>query len=85
MSNRTSHCSKIAAIIVKHDLFRNTFFPSTIIEWNKLDWKIKSSESIETLKKRFYHSLEHLLIVLSIVMTLKDKTPVTTKASFKSS
>ena len=31
--------------------FSRTLFPSTIIEWNKLDWKIKNSESIETLKK----------------------------------
>ena len=28
------------------------FFPSTIIECNKLDWKIKNSESIDTFWKR---------------------------------
>ena len=32
--------------------FSKTFFPSTIIEWNKLDWEIKNSESIVTFKKR---------------------------------
>ena len=37
---------------MKLDFFKNTFFPSTIIEWNKLDWKIKNSQSIETFKKR---------------------------------
>ena len=37
---------------MKHDFFKNNFFPSTIIEWNKLDWKIKNSESIETFKRR---------------------------------
>ena len=52
MSNRTRQCNKIPAINVKHDIFKNTFFPSTIIEWNKLDWKIKNSESIETFEKR---------------------------------
>ena len=52
MSYRTRQCNKIPAINVKHDFFKNTFFPSTIIEWNKLDWKIKNSESIETFKKR---------------------------------
>ena len=36
---------------MKHNFFKNTFFLSTIIEWNKLDWKIKNSESIETVKK----------------------------------
>ena len=50
--SRTRQCNKIPAINVKHDFFKNTFFPSTIIEWNKLDWKIKKSESIETFKKR---------------------------------
>ena len=37
---------------MKHDFFKNTFFPSTIIEWNKLDWEIKNPESIVTFKKR---------------------------------
>ena len=31
---------------MKRDFFESTFFPSTIIEWNKLDWKIKGFESI---------------------------------------
>ena len=48
MSYRTKQYNKIPVINVKHDFFKNTFFPSTIIEWNKLDWKIKNSESIET-------------------------------------
>ena len=52
MSYRTKQCNNIPAINVKHDFFKNTFFPSTIIEWNKLDWKIKNSGSIETFKKR---------------------------------
>ena len=37
MSYRTRQCNKIPAINVKHDFFKNTFFPSAIIEWNKLD------------------------------------------------
>ena len=31
---------------------RTSFFPSRIIEWDKLDWKIKNFESIKTFKKR---------------------------------
>ena len=42
MSYRTRQCNKIQAINVKHDFFKNTFFSSTIIEWNKLDWEIKN-------------------------------------------
>ena len=52
MSYRTRQCNKIPAINVKHDFFKNTFFPSTIMEWNKLDWEIKNSEVIETFRKR---------------------------------
>ena len=52
MSYRTWQCNKISSINVKHDFFKNTFFPSTIIEWNKLDWKIKNFDIIETFKKR---------------------------------
>ena len=37
---------------MKHDFFKKTFFPSTIIQWNKLDWKIKISECIEFFQKR---------------------------------
>ena len=52
MSYRTKQCNKIPAINVKHDFFKNTFFPSTIMEWNKLDWEIKNFESNMTFKKR---------------------------------
>ena len=52
MSYRTRQCNKISAKNVKHNFFKNTFFPSTIIEWNKSGWKIKNCESIETFKKR---------------------------------
>ena len=37
---------------VKHDFFKNTFFPLTITEWDKLDLKIKNSESVETFLKK---------------------------------
>ena len=48
MSYRTRQCNKIPAINVTHDFFKNTFFPSTIMEWNKLDLEIKNSESVVT-------------------------------------
>ena len=41
------------------------------MEWNKLDWEIKNSESIVTFKKKLYHSLSHLLIAHSIAITLE--------------
>ena len=51
MSYRARQYNKIPAKNMKHDFFKNTFFPLTIIEWIKLDWKKKNSESIETFKK----------------------------------
>ena len=33
--------------------FKNSFFTSVKIEWNKLDWEIENSESIESFDKIF--------------------------------
>ena len=44
--------------------FKNTCFSSVITEWNKLDWKIKNSESTETLTK----------IILSIIKPSPNST-----------
>ena len=35
----------------KHNFFRNSFFPSTVIEWNNLDLKIRNSETFSAFKK----------------------------------
>ena len=52
MSDRTRRCNKILEINMKHDFFKNASFLSTIIDWNKLDWKIKNSECNQTFEKR---------------------------------
>ena len=36
---------------VKHNVFKNTFFPSTIIEWNKLDPEIHNSTSFDSFQE----------------------------------
>ena len=36
----------------KHDYFKNSFFPSAITEWNKLDSYIRNADSFEVFKKR---------------------------------
>ena len=38
---------------IKHNYFRNFFFPSTIIEWNKLSWEVRHSEKNRICKNRF--------------------------------
>ena len=48
---RRRQCNRIPVLKVKRPFFKNTFFPSTKIKCNKLDWNIQNSESIETLIK----------------------------------
>ena len=35
----------------KHNFFKNSFFPSTLSEWNKLDPSLRNSEGFLTFKK----------------------------------
>ena len=45
------HKNSIPLFNVKHDYFRNSFFPSTIIEWNTLDSNSRNFESLAIFKK----------------------------------
>ena len=48
-----TRCKKsIPLLNVKHDYFKNSFFPSTIIEWKNLDSDIRNSENLALFKKR---------------------------------
>ena len=40
---------------VKHDYFKNSFLPSTIVEWNNLDSSIRNLESLGLFKKRILY------------------------------
>ena len=42
----------IPPIKLRDDYFKNSFFPSALTEWNKLDLNIRNSESLNTFKKR---------------------------------
>ena len=43
---KTRHSNNIPAIHTRHNYFKNSFFPSTISEWNNLDCKIRNSKSL---------------------------------------
>ena len=47
-TTRNTDC--IPLIKIKHNFFKNTFFLSTIIEWNKLDHTIRYAESFGIFK-----------------------------------
>ena len=48
-SLRTS--DNIPCFNTKHSFFKNSFFPSTIIEWNKLDLILRKCDSFNVFKK----------------------------------
>ena len=37
---------------MKHQFFKNSYFPSTIIEWNKLDSNMRNSETLNIFKSK---------------------------------
>ena len=47
---RTRNAHNIPHINVKHQFFKNSYFPSTLIEWNKLDSNIRNSETLNIFK-----------------------------------
>ena len=48
----TRHKNSVPLFNVKHEYFKKSFFPSTVIEWNKLDANIRNSESLAPFKER---------------------------------
>ena len=44
---------------VKHSFVKNTFFPSVIIEWNKLDLEIQNIPSLNIFKKNNLKFIRH--------------------------
>ena len=53
--HQMKNSGKIISFVIKHDYFKNSFFPSAITEWNKLDCYISSSYSCQVLKKCILH------------------------------
>ena len=46
------NANNIPQFKVKHNFFKNSFFPSVVIEWNKLDQNIRNSENLFIFKKK---------------------------------
>ena len=49
-STRSSQVDNVSNLKTKSNFFRNSFFPSTITEWNKLDRDIRNSDSLNVFK-----------------------------------
>ena len=50
----TRDTDDIPLMNIKHNFFKNTFFPSTKIEWNKLDPAIRNSTSFNSFKTSIF-------------------------------
>ena len=50
-THTTKNSDNITTFKVRHNFFKNSYFPSLIREWNKLDLKIHNSASLEIFKK----------------------------------
>ena len=48
----TRNTNNIPQFKVKHNFFQNSFFPSVVIKWNKLDQNIRNSENLFIFKKK---------------------------------
>ena len=68
----TRNMHNISLLNKTHNFFKNSFFPSTIIEWNNLDPRLRKSESLsafETNIPNFIDDLQTLfIIVIKIVI-----------------
>ena len=54
MSSRSyfrRYVENVSSFKVRHNFFENSFFTSTVIEWNKIDKNIRKPESLSTFKK----------------------------------
>jgi len=49
-TRRTRNSENIPLFSVKHNFYKNSFFPSVIIEWNKLDSNIRNLDSFSLFK-----------------------------------
>ena len=48
----TRNNDKLPHFKVKHNYFKNSFFLSTVIEWNKLDLNIRNTESLTSFRSK---------------------------------
>ena len=51
MNNYTRNTDEITLFHTKHNFFKNSFLPSTVIEWDMLDPNLPSAASLFIFKK----------------------------------
>ena len=57
---QTRHSDNIPTFFARDDYFKNSFFPSAITEWNKLDCFVKNEDSFHVFKKHILNFIRPL-------------------------
>ena len=68
----TRNIHNILFLKTRHTFLKNSFFSSTIIEWNKLGHNIRNSSSFKIFRKSILNLSGHLLIVYLTVIIVKE-------------
>ena len=66
--------SNIPLIKTKHYFFKNSFFPSAIIEWNNLDANLSNSNSISVFKEKILNFIYDLPQILFLIFAILKKS-----------
>ena len=68
----TINNDKLFHIKVNHNYFKNSFFPSTVIRWNKPDSNIRNSESPTSFKENIFKFIRPSENSVLFVITQKE-------------
>ena len=68
----TRTVGNIPVIKTKHNFLKNSFFPSAIIEWNKIDPNLRNSKSISVFKEKILNFIRPFPNSFLIVTILNE-------------
>ena len=68
----TRTMGNIPVIKTKHNFLKNYFFPSAIIEWNKIDPNLRNSKSISVFKEKMLNFIRPFPNSFLIVTILNE-------------
>ena len=69
---RTKKADDVPYFNIRHNFFKNSFFPSAVIEWNKLDSRLRKAKSFTDFKKNILSFIRQNQTASLIVIALKD-------------
>ena len=67
----TRKVDNIPCFEIRHNFFKNSFFPSTIIEWNNLDPTLRNSKSFANFKNSILKFIRPFQVMFLVVIIIK--------------